>query len=106
MQNVIIKGKDNPVIFNFSFTGDFAAEQLASFDRITLQLGTETYDTSTQPNLLFLVGNAQLRLKIGDTTQLSPGGYTPEIIGYSADYDDGYLLTGAKRRLITPVIIV
>lgn len=106
MQNVIIKGKDNPVIFTFNFTGDFAAEQLASFDRITVQLGAELYDTSSQPSILFLVGSNQLRLKIGDTTQLAPGGYTPEIIGYSADYDDGYLLTGAKRRLITPVIIV
>lgn len=105
-QDTVIKGKDNPVIFNFTMTGDFAANQLNTFDKVTVDIGGEAYATDTTPNQLFIVSGNQLRLKIGDITTLAVGGYIPEIIGYSTDYNDGYLLSGVKRRLFGAVRVL
>lgn len=104
-QNTVIKGRDNPVIFEFKMTGDFAANQLNTFDSITLDIGGESYSTATTPANLEIVNDNELRLKIGDTTALDPGGYIPEIVGISADYNDGYLLNGLKRKILDPVIV-
>ena len=106
MQNVIIKGNDNPVIFNFDFTGDFAADQLDAFTDIQLTIGDESYSTLTNPTLLFKETNKQLRLKIGDITALAVGSYAAEVVGFSADYDDGYLLSGRKKPLLQNIRVV
>ena len=106
MQNVIIKGKDNPVIMNFNFTGDFLDDQLDVFTDIRLTIGGETYSTLTNPTLLFKTTNKQIRLKIGDTTALDVGIYTAEVVGFSADYDDGYLLSGRKKPLLQNIRVV
>ena len=39
-QNIIVKGSDNPVIMSWSFSGDFAANGLASFSEITVDIGS------------------------------------------------------------------
>lgn len=87
-QNVIIKGKDNPVVITFAFTGDFASLGLNTFTSVSVQVGDETYTTGG-PNLS-IESNSELRLKIGDVTTLDAGYYLPTIIGYSATYDDGF----------------
>jgi len=101
MQNEIYKGFDNPVVFTFAFTGEFAANGLSNFTDITLDIGGESYSTVTTPNQLFLNGNNELRLKIGDTTALIAGSYKPEIVGFSATYNDGYLLNGALNKKLS-----
>lgn len=98
MQNVIYKGFDNPVVFTFSFSGEFATNGLSNFTEITLDIGGENYSISGTPANLFLNGDNELRLKIGDTTALDVGSYRPEIVGFSATYDDGYLLNGALNK--------
>lgn len=105
-QDTIIKGLDNPVVMNFSFTGDFASTGLSAFNEIKLVIGTEEYSTVTTPDELFLNGNFELRLKIGDSTALDAGGYLPEITGFSPDYDDGYLLSGTKRKILGAIKVL
>lgn len=105
MQNVIIKGRDNPVVMTFAFVGEFAADGLSNFTDITVQVGGETYSTITDPNQLFTASNTELRLKIGDTTTLADGTYMPEVIGFSATYDDGYLLSGEKKRKLEKITV-
>jgi hypothetical protein len=102
VQNVIYLGLDNPVIITGSFAGEFTS--WSDFTRIVLNIGSEVYSTDTTPNQLFINGN-ELRLKIGDTTALTPGGYPLRIVGYSATYDDGYLLTDKKLGNLPPVIV-
>lgn len=105
-QDTVIKGKDNPVIFQFVFTGDFSALQLNSFSKITLDIGGELYSTDITPDNLFIVNDNELRLKIGDTTSLEPGRYNFELVGYSASYDDGYLLHGEKKRILSSIKVI
>lgn len=105
-QNRIIKGLDNPVIMTFSFSGDFSVNGLNTFTSITLDIGTDTYSTTLTPDQLFIVSDNELRLSIGDTTTLDAGGYLPEIMGYSATYDDGYLLSGALNPNLGAIIIL
>lgn len=105
-QDTVIKGKDNPVIFQFSFTGDFSTLQLNSFSRIALTIGEESYSTDITPDNLFIVNDTELRLKIGDTTELEPGRYNFELVGYSASYDDGYLLHGAKKPILSSIKVI
>ncbi len=102
MQNFIIKGRDNPVIIEFSFSDGFS---LAMFNNIEFKLGAETYSTQTHPDKIEISGNA-LTLSIGDTTALAAGKYLPTIIGYSAEYDDGYVLTGEKNPVLQIMIDV
>jgi len=102
-QNVIVKGKDNPVVISWTFTGDFAASGLNTFTRIELIIGGETYSTDLTPDNLSIESDAELRLKIGDTTALADGNYLPQIVGYSATYDDGYLLSGDCKRILGTV---
>jgi hypothetical protein len=99
--NLIIKGKDNPVIFILTFSDEFEELGLSNFSDLELIIGTETYSIVHTPNQLFLNGYKELRLKIGDITALNVGAYTVELIGYSEAYNDGYLLTGARKPVIS-----
>lgn len=106
MQNLIIKGKDNPVVIEFSFTGDFYQNGLNTFARLTLQIGDEIYDTSIDTDYLKIIDNNTLHLIIGDHTQLEPDKYVLTIIGYSNVYNDGYVLTSNEKRLVEKVRVV
>lgn len=95
---------DNRVKMVFTWGGDFATGGLTNFIRIELTIGTETYSTTATPNELFLEGNNTLVLDIGDSTALLDGSYVPKIVGYSALYDDGFLLSGScKLKLPTAI---
>lgn len=105
-QNKIIKGFDNPVIMQFTFTGDFAASGLNTFTSISLSIGAETYTTLANPDNLFIVSNTELRLKIGDITTLPEDAYLPEIVGFSINYNDGYLISGACNAILDAILVL
>ena len=94
--NFFIKGRDNPVVINFTFADGFS---LADFDRIEFKIGNETYDSAVDAAAVVYAGS-KLTLSIGDTTALAVGKYTPTIIGYSATYDDGYVLTSKANAVL------
>ena len=115
ISDTVIKGKDNPVIMNFAFpsstigtepANEFETLGLDSFDEITVDIQNESYSTINTPENLFLNGNYQLRLKIGSITNLSLGTYNPEVIGISAEYPNGYLLSGAQTTALGPIFVV
>jgi len=106
IQNIIQKGYDNPVIIIFSFNGEFSVDGLSNFTDIILEIGDETYSTSQNPENLFLNGSNELRLKIGDSTNLPAGSYIPKIVGFTPTYDDGYLLNGTTQRRLPSCIQV
>ena len=94
--NFFIKGRDNPVVINFTFTDSF---DLDDFDRIVFEIGNETYDSAANAAAVVYAGS-KLTLSIGDTTALAAGKYTPIITGYSANYDDGYVLTSKANAVL------
>lgn len=102
MQNFFIKGRDNPVVINFSFNDGLS---LPMFDRIVFQIGTEEYATDTHPQNVAVDGDS-LTVSIGDTTALDFGRYLPVITGYNTTYNDGYVLTGKSNPVLsTPIDI-
>lgn len=103
MQNVIVRGRDNPVVMEFSFGGDFAASGLNTFNEVRVTIGDETYSTTSNPDNLFIESDFELRLRIGDTTSLGVGVYLPEITGFSATYNDGYLISGKCKPILEPI---
>ena len=103
MQNVIIKGRDNPVTFSFTFTGAFAADGLSNFTGITVEIGSESYDLT---NHVSIIDDVTLSLDIGAVTALADGSYNPEIIGTSATYPNGFLLTGCKKKTLAGFVTV
>ena len=106
MQNIIIKGRDNPVILEFTFTGDFETNGLNTFDYITLSVDSESYSTQdADNNLTISTDGMRLTLNIGDTTNLSDGYYTPTVIGYSSTYDDGYVLNSDDKRELSKITV-
>lgn len=105
LNNVIYKPRDNEVFIAFSFGGDFSVGGLSNFSEITLTLGVESYSTISTPNQLFLKDDFTLALKIGDITTLDVGQYSPDIIGISPTYDDGYVLNCATSSKIGRIII-
>jgi len=94
MQNVIYLGKDNPVIIDFSFTGEFADNGLSNFTDIQVEIGSESYSLSGNPSNVVVSSATELRILIGDTTSLTPAAYPIKVIGINAIYDDGYVLVG------------
>lgn len=104
-QNVIVKGKDNPVVISFTFTGDFAASGLNTFAEVTLSIGGESYSTVSDPAQLVITDDNTLELRIGDSTTLADGRYLPEITGISATYNDGYLLSGACKPIVGAITV-
>ena len=99
-ENVIIKGRDNRVDIPFSFSGPFAASGLNTFTEVTLEIGGDSYSTTDNPTQLIIVDDNTLSLRIGDSTELADGLYLPEIVGFSATYDDGYLISGQCKPII------
>ena len=102
LQDTIFKGLDNPVIIPATFSGDFTG--WSDFTDIVVDIGNESYSIQQDPQQLFINGN-ELRLKIGDTTSLEPGQYYLKIVGFSAAYDDGYLITDKKFLNLPPVTV-
>lgn len=103
MQNVIIKGIGNPVVFVFSFSGAMAHNGLNNFVGITVKVGSETYSLG---NRVSITDKNTLELDIGAVTGLSVGSYYPEIIGTSAKYPSGFLLSGAAKRILSGSISI
>lgn len=97
MQNVIYLGKDNPVIIEFTFTGDFADNGLSNFTDIQVTISDETYTLLLNPTNVVVNSNTELRVLIGADTSLDVGFYTLSIVGVSATYTNGYNLTSCGQ---------
>ncbi|MFW0776343.1 MAG: hypothetical protein ACN2B6_01305 [Rickettsiales bacterium] len=93
-QNIVYLGRDNPIIIDFTFTGDFETDGLSNFTDIQVFIGDETYTLLINPSNVIVSSNTQLRILIGDTTSLPSGNYEIKILGISGVYDDGYVLAG------------
>ena len=101
-QNVVYLGKDNPIVIDFVFTGEFLASGLSNFTDIQVDVGGEAYTLLLNPTNVLVESNTELRILIGTDTALTPGAYTLKITGVSETYDDGYVLTdcAALSRVI------
>lgn len=109
LNNSLAPPYDNPVIFTFNFkSGDFVNGGLDNFDEILLTLveGGTVYSNVSTPENLFTTSETELRLKIGNSTPLDAGMYTPTIWGVSADYPNGFLLTSERLRPLFPICIL
>lgn len=94
--NFFIKGRDNPVVINFTFTDSF---DLDDFDRIVFEIGDESYDSDIDAASVVFAGS-KLTLSIGDTTALDVGRYTIAITGYNTLYNDGYVLASRANPVL------
>lgn len=101
-QDKVILGTDTPVVFTFKFTEGFT---LDDFTDIKLYIGDEGYSTITTPDNLFTTSSTELRMNIGVDTTLPAKSYAVKIVGFSATYDDGYVLVGcARNKLYVKVV--
>lgn len=101
MQNRIIKGRDNPVTVIFSFSGEFAIQGLQGFTEIRVHIDNETYSSNT--DRVTVVNKNELRISIGDVTNVAKNRWMLEIVGFNVTYDDGYLLSGACKPVLPAV---
>lgn len=92
-QNTVYLGKDNPIVITFTFTGDFATDGLSNFTDIQVTIGGESYTLLLNPANIVVQSNTELRVLIGTDTALAAGSYSITIVGVSATYDDGYVLS-------------
>lgn len=104
VQNVIIKGRGNPVSILFSFTDDFKTDGLNNFTRISIQVGDETYDTDS--NNVTIISNNELRFRIGTVTSLEKGYYDLTVTGYSPTYANGYELISPDVSTMDQIQVV
>lgn len=92
MQNTIIKGRDNPVVIEFSF--DVPTDPsfgLSNFTDIHVFFGQETYTLLNDPDVVIVNSDTQLQLNLGGTSEIVPSYFT--IVGFNNTYLDGYELT-------------
>ena len=97
MQNTVYLGKDNPIVLEFGFEGDFETGGLSNFTDIQVTIGGELYTLLLNPASVVVESDTELRILIGTVTSLTEGSYSIEIIGVSATYDDGYNLPGCGK---------
>lgn len=106
-QNVIIKGRDNPVIISFKFNeGDFTELGLNTFSEIKVTLRDITYSTLTDPDKVIVENNTDLKLILGADSSLVEGSYLPTILGFSNVYTQGYELTGKNKPILEYLRVV
>ena len=91
-QNIIIKGKDNPIVINFSFVVPTDPTfGLTGFDDIEVVFGAETYTLLLDPTIVVVVSDTQLQLNLGGTSEAFPSYF--KITGFNGTYPNGYELT-------------
>lgn len=91
-QNIIVKGKDNPIIIDFTFNVPTDPSfGLTGFDYIEVKFGSETYTSTADPSVVVINSNTQLQLNLGGTAEVYPSYLV--INGYNATYPLGYQLT-------------
>lgn len=91
-QDIIVKGRDNPVVIDFTFQVEgFPNFGLISFTDMEVIFGTETYTLLLDPTIVVVNSNTQLQLNLGDTAEEFPSYLV--ITGFNVDYPDGYVLT-------------
>jgi len=106
MQNVIIKGRDNPVTISFSFNeGDFSELGLNTFSDIQVTLGDNTYTVQNNPDVVTISNANELKLNLG-REDLKTGSYLPIILGFSNVYVQGYELTGKNKPILEYLRVV
>lgn len=91
-QDIIIKGKDNPLVINFTF--NVPADPtfgLNGFDDIQVVFGTETYTLLLNPTIVVINSDTQLQLNLGSTAEAYPSYLV--ITGVNGTYPNGYCLT-------------
>lgn len=91
-QDTVIKGKDNPLVINFTFSiPSDPTFGLDTFTEIDVNFGAEDYSLTADPTIVVVNSNTQLQLNLGDTAEPYPSYLT--IVGTNATYPDGYELT-------------
>lgn len=102
MKDTVVKPRDNEVVFVFDFDkdSDFYPDGLNRFTDIEVQLETETYKLSTDPQKVVVKSAEKLALRIGPSTNIAKGAYEATIIGFSPTYPNGRELTSPRRRVL------
>lgn len=85
-KDVIVKGRDNLVVFVFDF-------DITGYIEIIVTIGNESYSTVDDATELYIEGTSELVLNIGETTALAEGRYYPEIVA------DDVLLSGECKPI-------
>lgn len=92
----VIKGFDNEVFIDFTFTNDFT---LSEFTVIEVKIGDETYSTIDDPTQVYILEN-RLVLNIGENTTLEVNKYKPLVIGKNAYYNSGHVFTSPVNPVL------
>jgi len=105
--NKVIPEYDNEVILELSCVNSFSEIGFNNFDKLVINIGNESYDSSTDVDKLFILDGDKLQLQISDITELDAGNYTPELIGYNTRYNDGLLINGERlNKLKHPIHVL
>lgn len=88
MRNIIFRGRENTAEIGIEFGGAFA---LSDFSYITVEVHDQIY--SSQDGDVIVSGDT-ISVDIGSDESLPPDGrYPVTVIGYSANYPLGFVLT-------------
>lgn len=94
--NEIIKTTSTPVIVRFSGV-DFPSQ-----DDVVVKIGTETYQSSTQPTNVVVDANDKTKLEvvIGTVTALDVGKYQLQITIVNSTYPSGLVLSDCITNIL------
>ncbi len=96
-QNIIVKGKDNPVVIEFS------GVNLNDFDYIVAKFGDDERQSDTDPSSVNVVSDTKLELNFQDTTETMSNVWV--ITGVNGDYPNGLCLTSRCLDSLPPTSI-
>lgn len=92
MDKYVYLGRDNPIVLELDWNGDFGGYGLNNFTDVVVTIGSETYSLLIDPDAIVIGGANTLMISIGNATSLNAGRYDLSIVGISPAYPNGYVL--------------
>ncbi len=99
-QDIILKGKDNQIVVNFTFDiPEIVGFDLSTLSDIELTFGSEKYKLTTDPTVIYLISPNSLGINLSGTSETTS--HYLDIVAHHARFPQGFQLTNRYMNNLT-----
>ncbi len=99
-QDIIIKGRDNQMVVNFTFdVPEIADFNLSNLTDLELTFGSESYKLTTDPAVVYLISENSLGINLSGTSETSA--HYLDIVAHHDRFPQGFQLTNRHMSNLT-----
>ncbi len=99
-QDIIIKGRDNQMVINFTFDiPEIAGFNLNTLTDVELTFGAEKYKLTTDPTIVYIISENSLGINLSGTSETSS--HYLDIVAHHDRFPQGFQLTNRYMNNLT-----